>query len=116
LGTGRIQAAPDRQAQVYLSVEGESVESLDDMRKSIDNIDNAIVAMFSERFKVTDRVGYYKARHSLPAKDADRELSQYKRINALAKQYGLDPEFAESYLSAVIERVIAKHEKITSST
>ncbi|MCP4274394.1 MAG: chorismate mutase, partial [Gammaproteobacteria bacterium] len=29
------------------------MESLDEMRKSIDNIDNAIVAMFAERFKVT---------------------------------------------------------------
>ena len=90
------------------------METLDDLRKSIDNIDNAIVAMFAERFKVTDKVGNYKAANGLPAKDSDREAVQYQRMNELACQYGLDPEFAESYLSAVIERVVRNHEKIAS--
>jgi len=94
-------------------MELESMESLEDMRKSIDNIDNAIVAMFAERFKVTDRVGYYKAKLSLPSKDPARETQQYERIIEIAQQYGLDPEFAKSYLEAVIERVINNHEKIS---
>lgn len=92
------------------------METLDDLRKSIDNIDNAIVAMFAERFKVTDRVGRYKAANGLPAKDSDREAVQYQRMNELAFQYGLDPEFAEYYLSAVIERVVRNHEKIAGKT
>lgn len=92
------------------------METLEDMRKSIDNIDNAIVAMFSERFKVTDRVGHYKANNGLPAKDTDRESLQFKRVNELAMQYGLDPEFAESYLSAVIIRVVRNHEEIAQNT
>jgi len=48
------------------------MESLEEMRKSIDNIDNAIIAMFAERFKVTNRVGYYKAKRQLPSKDPER--------------------------------------------
>ncbi|MEM9227748.1 MAG: chorismate mutase [Verrucomicrobiota bacterium] len=88
------------------------MDSLEEMRKSIDNIDNAIVAMFAERFKVTDRVGQYKAENGLPAKDLTREASQYQRISELAEQYGLDPEFAISYLSAVIEKVIQNHQNI----
>ena len=91
------------------------MESLEVMRKSIDNIDNAIAAMFAERFKVTDRVGCYKAEHKLPFKDPVREADQYDRIIALAQQYGLDPEFAKSYLTAVIERVVRNHEKISSN-
>ena len=92
------------------------METLDDLRKSIDNIDNAIVAMFAERFKVTNKVGHLKAAHQLPAKDPVREASQYKRVHELALQYGLDPEFAESYLSAVIARVVRNHEQISSNT
>ena len=88
------------------------MESLEEMRKSIDNIDNAIVAMFAERFKVTNRVGYYKAERQLPSKDPEREAKQYERIVEIAEQYGLDPEFAKSYLEAVIERVINNHENI----
>lgn len=88
------------------------METLDDMRKSIDNIDNAIVAMFAERFKVTNRVGMYKAEHGLASKDLNREAEQYRRIEDLAEHYGLDPGFAKSYLKAVITRVVANHEEI----
>ncbi|MCB1699694.1 MAG: chorismate mutase [Halioglobus sp.] len=91
------------------------METLADMRKSIDNIDNAIIAMFAERFKVTDRVGHYKALNSLPARDSERESIQYDRINQLAVQYGLDPDFAKSYLSAIISRVIQNHEMIAAN-
>lgn len=91
------------------------METLEDMRKSIDNIDNAIVAMFAERFKITDRVGLFKAQHKLEPKDAQREAVQFDRIAELADQYGLDPEFAKYYLSAVIERVIKRHEFIARS-
>ena len=92
------------------------MESLEEMRKSIDNIDNAIVAMFAERFKITNRVGVYKAEHQLPAKDPKREAAQYDRIIEIAQQYGLDPEFAKSYLSAVIERVVENHKKILAES
>lgn len=88
------------------------MESLEELRKSIDNIDNAIVAMFAERFRVTDKVGRYKADNKLRAKDVEREAVQYRRMNELAAQYGVDPEFAESYLSTVIARVVRKHEEI----
>ena len=90
------------------------METLDDLRKSIDNIDNAIVAMFVERFKVTNKIGHYKAANGLRAKDSERGAIQYQRMDELACQYGLDPGFARSYLSAVIERVVRNHEQISS--
>ena len=88
------------------------METLEDYRKSIDNIDNAIVAMFSERFKVTNKVGIYKATKGLPAKDSERESKQFVRIEELAAAYGLDPSFARSYLETVIAKVVANHEAI----
>ena len=91
------------------------METLNDMRKSIDNIDNAIVVMFAERSKVTNRVGHYKAKNGLLAKDAGRESEQHIKMNDLATQYGLDPEFAESYLRAVISRVVKNHEEIAKN-
>lgn len=89
------------------------MDTLEDMRKSIDNIDNAIVAMFAERFKVTDRVGLYKAENQLPAKDETREAVQHDRIAELALQYGLEAEFAHSYLNSVIDRVVERHRAIS---
>lgn len=88
------------------------MEDLEDYRKSIDNIDNAIVAMFAERFKVTNKVGVYKAENQLPAKDAARESKQFTRIEELADSYGLDKEFAVSYLETVISKVVSNHREI----
>ncbi len=85
------------------------METLDDLRKSIDNIDNAIVAMFAERFKVTDRVGQYKASNGLAARDQAREAAQFARIAQLAHEYGLDQTFAQSYLKSMLERVVERH-------
>ena len=92
------------------------METLEDMRKSIDNIDNAIVAMFAERFKITDRVGHYKAVNQLPPKDAEREAVQFSRIRELAETYGLEAEFAETYLAAMISRVIERHKGIAETS
>ena len=87
------------------------MESLEDMRKSIDNIDNAIIAMFAERFKVTDRVGRYKAHHGLPAKDEAREEVQFARVLELADKYGLEQGFAKQYLRSMIDQVIERHQE-----
>ncbi|AEF56310.1 chorismate mutase [Marinomonas posidonica] len=91
------------------------MEDLSDYRKSIDNIDNAIIAMFAERFKVTNKVGIFKAKNGLPAKDIEREDSQFTRIAELAETYGLDPEFAKDFLKTVIDRVVSNHVTIANS-
>ena len=89
------------------------MDSLEEMRKSIDNIDNAIVAMFAERFKVTDRIGVFKASNGLAPKDESREAVQFARISELAEQYGLDQQFARSQLEMVIARVVERHAEIS---
>lgn len=91
------------------------MDSLEDFRKSIDNIDNAIVAMFAERFKITDKVGVYKAENKLPAQDKAREAAQFERIAELATSYGLDAEFAKSYLATVVTKVVENHRIIAQN-
>ncbi len=88
------------------------MENLTYLRKSIDNIDNAIIAMLAERFKLTQKVGIYKAQNNLPAVDNTREEEQYNRIYQLAKEYGLNPQFAKKFLETIIEEVVKNHKKI----
>jgi len=85
------------------------VDTLEQLRQSIDNIDGAIFAMLAERFKITDRVGHYKAQQGLHSKDAGREALQLQRVAALAEQYGLDADFCQSYLQSVIDQVVKNH-------
>ena len=46
---------------------------LQDERRSIDNIDAALVHLLAERFSHTQRVGVLKAEHGLPPADPSRE-------------------------------------------
>ena len=78
-------------------------------RRSIDNIDAALIHMLAERFRITQAVGRYKARASLPPADPAREQRQIARLRALAEQADLDPEFGEKFIRFIIEEVIRHH-------
>lgn len=88
---------------------------LGNLRKSIDNIDAAMVHMLAERFRCTQRVGALKAEHNLPSADPTREEYQITRLRALAVEAQLDPEFAEKYLAFIIREVIRHHESFRRS-
>ena len=80
-------------------------------RKSIDNIDAALIHMLAERFRTTQAVGEYKARQQMPPADPGREQQQIQRLRKLAEQADLDPEFSEKFIRFVIEEVIRHHQK-----
>lgn len=80
-------------------------------RKSIDNIDAALIHILAERFRITKAVGEYKARTALPPADPEREKQQIARLRRLAEEAELDPEFGEKFLRFVIEEVIRHHER-----
>lgn len=80
-------------------------------RKSIDNIDAALIHILAERFRITQAVGEYKARVTLPPADPDREARQIARLRKLSEEADLDPEFSEKFLRFIIEEVIRHHEK-----
>ena len=85
--------------------------TLADFRKSIDNIDAALIHILAERFRITKAVGAYKAANALPASDPGREERQITRLRALAGEAELDPEFSEKFLRFIIEEVIRHHEQ-----
>lgn len=84
-------------------------------RKSIDNIDAALIHMLAERFRITKAVGEYKATSNLPASDPGREEKQIARLRALAGEADLDPEFSEKFIRFVIDEVIRHHRQAAAN-
>ncbi len=87
---------------------------LANFRKSIDNIDAALIHILAERFRITKTVGAYKAQNNLPASDPGREERQIARLRRLAVDAELDPEFSETFLRFIIREVIRHHEQAAS--
>ncbi len=82
------------------------------LRRSIDNVDAAVIYMLAERFEFTKQVGQLKAEHALPPSDPGREKQQTARLRELAEQANLDPVFAEKFLNFVVAEVINHHKKL----
>ncbi|NBR90184.1 MAG: chorismate mutase [Rhodobacteraceae bacterium] len=88
-----------------------AAEILKEHRASIDRLDAILVYTLGERFKHTQAVGRLKAEHGLPPSDPDREARQIARLEALAQDADLDPEFAKAFLQFIIQEVIQHHKK-----
>ena len=78
-------------------------------RASIDRLDAILVYTLAERFKHTQSVGRLKAEHDLPPSDPAREAQQIERLERLATEADLDPEFAKKFLNFIIAEVIQHH-------
>jgi chorismate mutase len=84
------------------------------LRKSIDNIDAALIHLLAERFRTTQQVGRLKAVRGMPPSDPTRERVQLDRLRALASEADLDPAFAEKFLSFILAEVIQHHEELAA--
>lgn len=80
-------------------------------RDSIDRLDAILVYTLGERFEHTRSVGKLKAEHDLPPADPTREAVQIARLEELATQANLDPEFAKKFLNFIIQEVIQHHKQ-----
>jgi len=88
-----------------------AAELLSGHRDSIDRLDAILVFTLAERFKHTQAVGLLKAEHDLPPSDPQREAQQIERLQKLALEADLDPEFARKFLNFVIAEVIQHHKQ-----
>ena len=95
--------------------ENQLPSELIEARKTIDNIDAALIHILAERFRCTQKVGVIKALHELPPADPAREQVQIARLRALAAESGLDPDFDEKFLNFMVKEVIRHHEDIKAA-
>ncbi len=69
------------------------MKKLKDFRKSIDNIDEAMIYLLSERMRIVQKVGKYKRARNMPALDSKRWNDVLKSKIRKAEKLGLDTKF-----------------------
>jgi chorismate mutase len=94
----------------------DAMDELNELRRSIDNIDAALIHLLAERFKNTKNVGKLKARSGMAPSDPEREKRQIDRLRRLAEEAELDPAFAEKFLEFILAEVIQHHEKLAADS
>lgn len=91
-------------------------EVLRELRATIDRLDAILLYTLAERFAATKHVGQLKAQHNLPPADPAREAQQIERLRKLAVDADLDPEFAEKFLTFIIDEVVKNHKSYQSDS
>lgn len=84
------------------------------LRRSIDNIDAALVYLLAERFRLTGQVGTIKATVGLPPTDPGREEWQLQRLAEIAQDAGLNVEFAQAFKAFVTAEVVRHHKHLAT--
>jgi isochorismate pyruvate lyase len=76
-------------------------------RSEIDAIDDAIITLLAQRFKVVNRVISHKTTHNLPALIPSRVDEVVAHVSARASHIGLPEGLAEKLWHAIISETIA---------
>lgn len=81
-------------------------QSMDEVRREIDRLDKALVALLAERQTYIERAGMIKA-HRAAVRDEQRIEDVIAKVLNAARQAGLSPSIAEPVWRELIERSIA---------
>ena len=74
---------------------GESLRSIEENRKKVDEIDEAILDLLVKRFQATSAIGRVKKEEGIQVLDVSREDEVLERRAQLATDGGLKEEFAK---------------------
>lgn len=77
--------------------------NLDDLRKKIDEIDNRIVELISERIRVAEDIGQDKKEKNKLIEDRERERRVLKHVRELARDNNISPGDIEGIYRQIIE-------------
>lgn len=83
-----------------------STESLEELRRQIDNIDNELLEIIGKRMQVSREIGRYKKEHRMPVFQVNRHDDIMKTRIKIAEEMGIDAEFTKKILRAIHEESV----------
>src|SRR5262245_19306825 len=79
------------------------MSDLDDLRESLDAIDDGIVDMLAQRQEAVRQVASLKGRTNAPLRDVLRETRQIARLAERARERGLDEMFIVRVFREIVD-------------
>ncbi len=86
--------------------------NITEVRNEIDNIDNVIISLLSERFQYVKEVVKYKEKTAAGIDAADRKKAVIEQRRQWAEERGLDPDVIEEIYRRLIQYFISEETKI----
>lgn len=83
-----------------------STESLDMLRREIDELDNELLEILNKRMAVSRRIGQYKKEHSMKVVQIGRHDQMMTRRMAAAAEMGMSPDFMRTIMSVIHEESV----------
>lgn len=87
-------------------VQSPSTESLDDLRRTIDSLDDRLLDLLARRMEVSRRIGDYKRKNKLPVVQMDRYRDLLETRSSEAEKIGLSPDFIRQLLALIHEESV----------
>lgn len=87
-------------------------KNIAEVRDEIDNIDNVIVTLLSERFQYVKEVVKYKEKTADGIEASDRKKAVLEKRRQWAQERGLDPNVIEEIYAKLIQYFISEEKKI----
>lgn len=90
------------------------MESIRQLRKRIDEIDEQILQSLFERVSICKSIGLLKQKHGIPVQDFPRENDVYAHIKERASDLGLDSSCVNEIYNLIVNMCsIVQNSKVT---
>ena len=89
--------------------------NLEKLRQQINNLDDELMQILSQRMKVAEKIGQYKKDNDITILQTNRWNSILERAFAKGEKLGLSKEFVTKYFDAVHMESITHQNKIMNS-
>ncbi len=88
-------------------------DRIDELRYEIDEINQRLLALISERQDVSVAIGAIKTAHGLPLYSESREAELLEKFRADAERLDIDPDYVEELMRVVLEHSRAAQRRKT---
>lgn len=77
-------------------------KDINEIRQKIEEIDEKIIQLLSARLELIPDLVSIKKSRGIPIFQPEREVELFEKLDQLAQEYGLDPEFIHDVFARII--------------